>query len=715
MGCGWLAGALLIAVLGLVAIEGYGRLRATALVDSLKTAEISQVPAIIRELSPFRRWALPQLRTLLESNSDSSPEKLHASLALLSTDPTQADYLGKHILDASRAELLVLTEALRPHRVRVTSELWTSLDSAKIGDRGLLPVASVLATYDPGGRRWIDSGTKVASALVASNPLELGPWIKDLREARTQLIGPLRTIFSDKTRPQTERMLATTILADYTADEPALLADLLMDSDLTAYSVVLSAVERQAEKTLPFLESVLDKTIDPSLNDDVKDSLAARQARAAVSLVRLGNPTQVWSHFRYSDDPRLRSYIVNWLKPLGAEPRDIAAEFDRTAANRSTQSSTAAREKPPEGKMKAILFDGDTSRLRALILALGDYPASDIPPETLERMIAKLLALYCDDPDAGIHGCAEWTLKQWNEVKRLVTADADLKKLTIPGERRWFVNREGQSFVMIEGPVQFLMGSSANEPGRTEGQETQRRIEIPRRFALATKEVTVDQFRRFIAARPEFKPKAEEEPFIKQCSPSADGPWIGADWYASAAYCNWLSEQEGLPREQWCYMPNQSKEYADGMTIPANVLERTGYRLPTQAELEFACRAGTVTSRYYGASTDLLAKYAWYRNNSKDHAWPVGSLKPNDLGLFDMLGNVYERSHDADNIVRAKAAGSEIDARSADEVLTDKRMRIFLGGSWTDAPTELRAAARSKDTPLYSSTVVGFRVARTMP
>jgi formylglycine-generating enzyme required for sulfatase activity len=108
------------------------------------------------------------------------------------------------------------------------------------------------------------------------------------------------------------------------------------------------------------------------------------------------------------------------------------------------------------------------------------------------------------------------------------------------------------------------------------------------------------------------------------------------------AYCNWLSKQEGLPEDQWCYQRNERQAYDKGMRIPANVLKRKGYRLPTEAEWEYACRAGAMTSRYYGLSISLLGAYARYAGSSQERAWRCGSLLPNDLGLFDTLGNVYE-------------------------------------------------------------------------
>src|SRR3954452_2229741 len=139
-----------------------------------------------------------------------------------------------------------------------------------------------------------------------------------------------------------------------------------------------------------------------------------------------------------------------------------------------------------------------------------------------------------------------------------------------------------------------------------------------------------------------------------------------------AHYCNWLSEQEGLPKDQWCYLPNEAGDYAEGMSIPADVLERSGYRLPTEAEWEYACRAGAVTSRYYGHAIELLSAYVRYQANSSERAWMCGSLLPNDLGLFDMLGNVYEWSYDSMNAPKPRRAGLVVDCADMREYIKEK-------------------------------------------
>ena len=149
------------------------------------------------------------------------------------------------------------------------------------------------------------------------------------------------------------------------------------------------------------------------------------------------------------------------------------------------------------------------------------------------------------------------------------------------------------------------------------------------------------------------------------------------------------------------------------MTIPADVLERRGYRLPTEAEWEYACRAGTVTSRYYGHSIDLLDAYARYQANSKEHAWACGSLLPNDLGLFDMLGNEYEWCQDRMNASRSGKRGVFNDNINISESIIERNPRLLRGGSFNYLPAVVRSAIRGWSAPAYRSTNLGFRPSRT--
>ena len=240
---GVVAGLVTLVLLGLDirrrVVEANREAVATGLVDQVVRANIAQVPNIVRSMGGYRRWVDPALRQVVGRSSECSSERLHAGLALLPVDDGQVEYLFQRLQEASADEVPVLRDALEPHQTGLSPKLWSVLDSAKPGDPSLLPAASSLALYNPQSPRWTEVAAKVAQGLVTANLVYLRTWLDALRPVRTSLTAPLAAIFRDKSRPESEHALATSILADYTSDDPNLIADLLMDADPKAYADLL--------------------------------------------------------------------------------------------------------------------------------------------------------------------------------------------------------------------------------------------------------------------------------------------------------------------------------------------------------------------------------------------------------------------------------------------------------------------------------------------
>jgi formylglycine-generating enzyme required for sulfatase activity len=216
--------------------------------------------------------------------------------------------------------------------------------------------------------------------------------------------------------------------------------------------------------------------------------------------------------------------------------------------------------------------------------------------------------------------------------------------------------------------------------------------QTPRPFSIATTEVTVSLFGRFRAGRPQDE---GQEP---------DRPVHDVSFYDAARFCNWLSEREGIPKDQWCY-PASEDEIKKNLLLPPDVLLQTGYRLPTAAEWEYACRAGSTTRRFHGSSQEMLSYYAWTGANSGWQARPVGRLKPNDFGLFDVLGNVAEWAHP----VRPLIVSPNCPVKDTTRTLYG----ILRGRSYQSGPQYVRAAGCDFMSPEVPLDTVGFRVART--
>ena len=283
---------------------------------------------------------------------------------------------------------------------------------------------------------------------------------------------------------------------------------------------------------------------------------------------------------------------------------------------------------------------------------------------------------------------------------------------------RSYAGPNGHIMVVVPSG-QFLMGSPLSERGRSK-VETQHRVRIPRAYAIATTEVTNDQFARFLLALPEYAARwkaatvARFEERLAIYSRTPDSPQVGVSWFDAARYCNWLSERAGLPRDQWVYPENIDGQ---GIELPPNYLHRTGYRLPTEAEWEYAARAGTTTSWHFGDDSSVLSRHGWYdANTHRERMYPVAQLLPNPWGLFDMLGNAWEWTFDRRQPYPSDDHVTEDVEDSVRRVSKDVA-RTRRSGSFAYEWFTLRSAHRGDTTyfPNQTRDGVGFRVARTTP
>ena len=235
------------------------------------------------------------------------------------------------------------------------------------------------------------------------------------------------------------------------------------------------------------------------------------------------------------------------------------------------------------------------------------------------------------------------------------------KSLVLPSE---FTNSLGMEFRLIE-PGTFMMGSPENEAGRYE-DETQHRVTLTKPYYLGVYEVTQDEYERLMGINPSnFKGRRN--------------PVESISYDNAIAFIKRLND---LPEEK-----------AAGRV----------YRLPTEAEWEYACRAGSSTAYCFGDDETRLGEYAWYYKNSGETTHPVGEKRPNGWGLYDMHGNVWEWCNDW---YGDYPSGSVTDPTGA----SSGSVRVCRGGGWDYEAARCRSATRFGDDPSGRCSSLGFRL-----
>jgi formylglycine-generating enzyme required for sulfatase activity len=265
----------------------------------------------------------------------------------------------------------------------------------------------------------------------------------------------------------------------------------------------------------------------------------------------------------------------------------------------------------------------------------------------------------------GYEAFDSWVDLEPGEEKRL---EVQLEKAAVDQPKpikeseKMISNSIGMKFVYIP-PGTFIMGSPKNEPGRSD-DETQHEVTLTRGFYIQTTEVTQEQWERVMDNNPAI---------FKDCGENCPVEYVS--WHDVQRFIEKLNTKESTKR----------------------------YRLPTEAEWEYACRAGTQTAFSFGNDKDTLSDYGWHRFNSRKPTHPVGWKEPNLWGLHDMHGNVAEWCQDS------------YDDYPSQNVTDPTRPsegygRVLRGGSCNDFAENCRAAFRNSIGPGFELNHVGFRL-----
>ena len=235
-------------------------------------------------------------------------------------------------------------------------------------------------------------------------------------------------------------------------------------------------------------------------------------------------------------------------------------------------------------------------------------------------------------------------------------------------------NSVGMKLVLIP-PGEFLMGSPDSEDAALDNERPQHRVRITKSFYLAATEVTQAQWDAVMRPRQQRNDR-------RRARSADDEPAVYVSWNDALEFCKRLSHRE-----------------------------KRVYRLPTEAEWEFACRAGTTTRYHFGDDASQLGDYAWFAANTNDlgetYAHRTGQKQPNAFGLYDMHGNLWEWCADwYDEQYYAMAPTDDPQGPSFGAAT-----RVLRGGSWSAAAENCRSAYRNSLSPRSRYNSVGFRVA----
>ena len=468
----------------------------------------------------------------------------------------------------------------------------------------------------------------VDAALDA--PAAAAPYAaRNLEPLRQYALPVLRQRFDDDSANPARRLRAAILLTLFGEPRLEYLINGIDSADRHECPNVLAALSRFGDSVLAPLKDMVERA-ESQKNRRLK-------AKLALTLLQLGEAGVAQAMLRHDVDPIERVTFIDTV------PR-WHGSVDRLLEGMDGSGSGAFRS--------------------GVVLGIGSIPTDDLPPSDVDAAAQRLARWYSDLPDSGTHSAVGWALRRWQ--RPLPELD-----VSIDATRGWQVNSVGMTMVKVP-PAGSELATGPQLPKESSTAQQQG-------FWLSDREISIRCFQTFMddPACPEGAKPVNWTGADPARSPSPEHPVQSVSWIDAVLFCNWLSQRE-----------HRSQAYVWNGSGWQSVPGAGGYRLPTEAEWEYACRAGTTTEYVSGDDERFLGSYAVYLSNQTAIC---GSKMPNPWGLFDVHGNVYEWCQDW---------------------LIQDRERALRSGAFDYSPSLARSSNRQSNRSNYRSFTIGMRVAR---
>jgi formylglycine-generating enzyme required for sulfatase activity len=517
----------------------------------------------------------------------------------------------------------------------------------------------------------------------------------------------------DTKRSQTQIDLATEILKTYAATDFSLLHELVLTGKPEQFARLFQEYEAFRQEAIKQLREDLAQAFVHDANKSAEEmeqsrlNWIARQANAAVALMRLEDPSPVYQFLTVEGDPEALSQFIYRIRGREVSPSLLMKSF-RELAKLPTPAE-------PRERWQHVL------RLYGMTLGLGEFTVDQLPSTDREDFIELVSDMYGEHPSRAVHSALGWLLRRWGQVDRVQAVDEEPLEYDASGEREWYVIQvkpprfgitgkksmkrtdEGIAQIDLTSPICFTMlvfQGGEFEMGEGAGRTM---VEIPGPLAVSDREVTWKQFSPVDrdSHRQTWETQESFQSILRGRRLLPEEPAFGVSWLDAVNYCRWLTEARMPGEENQCYAKRDFTWEQSGemgwLHLPDPKdwewpmdPKRPGFRLLTEKEWEYVARGGMKTPYSFGTSEELLREYGWYDKIAGGWSQQTGVLRPSISGLFDIHGNLWEWT---------------------DSWHDKGTLRVVRGGSWIDSAVVCTSTSRYSDAPTGRSSSYGFRLA----